>query len=343
MEKFKLYICVFNLKISSRIDEWIQLAVEKEVKKFDIDLMADYLTVYNTDRDAMYTLPQTIFSAKLLTTLRLCSCKIVQPSDALMLCSLKSLTLKQHLRVSKALKLKFIMIHQSSDELLSVEIIASKSSKILACLKMGEQDIYWTWLDQDFHHLISQFPFVKHLSVRGCKFLERIMISSDRLKSLAFGSCASLKAIHLDTPNLISFSYHFSPFPIAVTNAPCPHSKVWICPGGMPLSDYRVLLDGLLWSCCPRTLHVNAVEENEHKFLQWLYEELRNRCVNCCNSHNIKCWRHYLKDVKILSTLQMEDWRRENWKLLNRDDDDLRDVWAINQHVTMCFDLDWVQ
>ncbi|XP_031277811.1 uncharacterized protein LOC116136229 [Pistacia vera] len=308
------------------------------------------------------------------------------------------------------------MIHQSSDELLSVEIIASSLQKswlvlkwenrisidMAGCTHLNKLHIGGeSFTDQDFHHLISQFPFVEHLSVRGCKFLERIMISSDRLKSLAFGSCASLKAIHLDTPNLISFSYHFSPFPIAVTNAPCPHSKVWICPGGdldtswlmnlkeclgianqikdlliffrsnkisfnldgvresfasfhcqvttlnlsvgMPLSDYRVLLDGLLWSCCPRTLHVNAIEENEHKFLQWLYEELRNRCVDCCNSHNIKCWRHYLKDVKILSTIQMEDWRRKNWKLLNIDDDVLRDVWAINQHVTMCFDLDWVQ
>ncbi|XP_031277662.1 uncharacterized protein LOC116136088 [Pistacia vera] len=112
---------------------------------------------------------------------------------------------------------------------------------------------------------------------------------------------------------------------------------------GVPFSDYRALLDGLLWSCCPWTLHVTATGEDEHKFLQWLYEELRNRCVNCCNSHNIKCWRHYLKDVKILSTLPMEDCRRKNRKLLNRDDDDLRDVWPINRHVIMCFDLDWVQ
>ncbi|KAJ0074778.1 hypothetical protein Patl1_34244 [Pistacia atlantica] len=264
MEKFRLYICAFNLKISSRIDEWIRLAVKKEVKEFDIDLEADYLS----------------------------SCKIKQPSDTLMLCSLKSLTLEKHLRVSKALKLKFIMIQQPSNELVSVEITAPS---LQVC-----------WL---------------------VKLRSRLCIDMAGLKSLDFRFCASLKAIHLDTPNLIPFFYYLNPIPIAVTNAPRSYWKVFICPSrdidtswfmnlkeflgvanqivglllksstlkkisfnldgvresfasfrcqgttlnlsvGIPLSDYRALLDGLLWSCCPRTLYVNAIEENGLKFLQ---------------------------------------------------------------------------
>ncbi|KAJ0074776.1 hypothetical protein Patl1_34243 [Pistacia atlantica] len=446
MEKFRLKVCLFNLKISSRIDEWIRLAVEKEVKEFDISPSR----IYNAHRDAVYTLPQTIFSAKLLTTLRLSSCKIEQPSDTLMLCSLKSLTLKgvcineqmvqkftsecplledllicscwglKNLRVSKALKLKFIQFHNLLYKLVSVEIIAPSlqvcwlvvnySSRLCidmaGCTHLKELHINGgSFTDQDFHHLISKFPFLEHLYVYGSMLLERIMISTDRLKRLKIRSCPGLKAIHLDTPNLISFSYYLNWIPIAVTNAPCSYWKVFIRPysdldtswfinltkflgvanqieglflsftlkkisfnlegvresfasfrcqvptlnlsvnvcAGVPFSDYRALLDGLLWSCCPGTLHVTATGEDEHKFLQWLYEELRNRCVNCCNSHNIKCWRHYLKDVKILSTLPMEDRRRKNRKLLNRDDHDLRDVWPINRHVIMCFDLDWVQ
>ena len=35
--------------------------------------------------------------------------------------------------------------------------------------------------------------------------------------------------------------------------------------------------------------------------LQWVYETLAKRDVFCCGCSNVKCWRHYLKDIKIES------------------------------------------
>ncbi|KAK0599504.1 hypothetical protein LWI29_005893 [Acer saccharum] len=63
---------------------------------------------------------------------------------------------------------------------------------------------------------------------------------------------------------------------------------------------YAALLDGLLEVCYPRTLSVSLYERSfGSSFIEWLYEKLMNVDASCCDSHDIKCWRHYLKDFKI--------------------------------------------
>lgn len=104
----------------------------------------------------------------------------------------------------------------------------------------------------------------------------------------------------------------------------------------VPPSDYEILLDGLFWICYPRTLTVYSGDEQRCKFLQWLYDQLQNRDAKCCNSRDIKCWRHYLKGTKIGSFQQYSDCRLVNFEI-----DTLMDGWPMIPEGTLHIDFDW--
>ncbi|TXG69300.1 hypothetical protein EZV62_004235 [Acer yangbiense] len=66
------------------LDKWIGLAVENEVKELNFHLMSRN-TVHlprTIELDDMYILPQAIFSAKSITTLEVCGCKLEQLSGS---------------------------------------------------------------------------------------------------------------------------------------------------------------------------------------------------------------------------------------------------------------------
>ncbi|KAJ0007900.1 hypothetical protein Pint_29748 [Pistacia integerrima] len=74
--------------------------------------------------------------------------------------------------------------------------------------------------NQQFHHFISTFPLLKDLILEDCD-LESITISSNQLKKFQVISCDNMKALDLDTPNLLSFTYMNSPIPTSRINALC--------------------------------------------------------------------------------------------------------------------------
>lgn len=93
---------------------------------------------------------------------------------------------------------------------------ASKSEKV---------NSLWVVLkDQEFHWLISKFPWLEDLSVMRCFFIERIMISSGLLKHLLIEFCESFKAVDLGIPNLLSFTFESTQIPtISITTSQlCP-------------------------------------------------------------------------------------------------------------------------
>ncbi|KAJ0007439.1 hypothetical protein Pint_29763 [Pistacia integerrima] len=95
MNKFSLFINILDAEeLVPYTDKWIGLAAEKEVKELDLDILID--------GDTLYTLPQTIFSARFVTTLKLVKCL-------------------KRLYVPKALKLKIMNI--SHGEIETVEIV----------------------------------------------------------------------------------------------------------------------------------------------------------------------------------------------------------------------------
>lgn len=77
--------------------------------------------------------------------------------------------------------------------------------------------------ERDFHYLISSFPLLKSLFVEDCRFLRRIVISSDQLEELKILKCANLRAIDVDAPNLQDFAYFLCPIiPTCTIKVPCP-------------------------------------------------------------------------------------------------------------------------
>ncbi|KAK0591804.1 hypothetical protein LWI29_008461 [Acer saccharum] len=93
MQKFKLMICVIVdiQRMSSVLEKWIRSAVECGVKELDFHAKTD------TEVAAViYTLPQILFSAESMNTIKLRGCKLELPSkNIIRLHSLKSLTLKE--------------------------------------------------------------------------------------------------------------------------------------------------------------------------------------------------------------------------------------------------------
>ncbi|KAJ0008406.1 hypothetical protein Pint_29749 [Pistacia integerrima] len=90
MHKFMLFISILDVEESNPyIDKWIGLAIEKGIKEFDLKFLKG--------GDTPYTLPQTIFSARLVTTLSLVSCKLENISDTIRFNSLRNLSLDRFL------------------------------------------------------------------------------------------------------------------------------------------------------------------------------------------------------------------------------------------------------
>ncbi|KAK4852277.1 hypothetical protein QYF36_022598 [Acer negundo] len=82
---------------------------------------------------------------------------------------------------------------------------------------------------------------------------------------------------------------------------PCEVGNLTIDAGDVQPSSYAALLDCLLWICYPKILSIKAYHSpSSIKFIMWLYEKMMTRDAKCCNGHEIKCWRYYLKDIKII-------------------------------------------
>ncbi|KAK2654786.1 hypothetical protein Ddye_014642 [Dipteronia dyeriana] len=93
-------------------------------------------------------------------------------------------------------------------------------------------------------------------------------------------------------------SFNLEEFRNCLSSLPCEVEKLWLLLDAPP-SSFAALLDGLLGIGYPREFSLIIKHEVHHNFVEWLYKEMMNRDDNCCNSRNIKCWRHYLKDFKI--------------------------------------------
>lgn len=78
--------------------------------------------------------------------------------------------------------------------------------------------------------------------------------------------------------------------------------------------EYSCLLDGLLWSFHPKTICLKASLEEDYSTVMLLYDKIMNyrEGADSSNSgapHDIKCWWHCLKDIKVTQELTMPlDW-----------------------------------
>lgn len=259
MRKFRLFISILDVEESAPyIDKWIGLATEKEVKVFDLEFLTDSDTPYTLPQSIFYAKSVTVLNivrCKLenvsdivrFNYLRKLSLdKVFINEEMVQKLSSESPLLEEmflsecwgfkRLCVSKALKLKIMSI--GSDELESVEVVAPNLQELVLefseeimprvidvfeCTQLKKLKFMGIGLtDLEFHHFISSFPLLEDLIFAYCYALERITISSNQLKKIRVSSCVNMKALNLDTPNLLSFTYEYSPIPTSCINALCP-------------------------------------------------------------------------------------------------------------------------
>ncbi|KAJ0007433.1 hypothetical protein Pint_29764 [Pistacia integerrima] len=85
MHKSRLFISILDVEeLAPYIEKWIGLAIEKEVKEFDLQFL--------TDSDTSYTFPPIVFSARSVT-IKLVSSKLENISNTIRFNSLKKLSL----------------------------------------------------------------------------------------------------------------------------------------------------------------------------------------------------------------------------------------------------------
>lgn len=102
---------------------------------------------------------------------------------------------------------------------------------------------------------------------------------------------------------------------------------------GLDPSKYEILLDAIFCICYPKNLSFFCVDERKCQFVMWLYDHLKNRTTNCCNDLHIKCWRHYLKDIKV------ECFKPYQGCEVNVDE--LMDRWPVLPKGELWIRLDW--
>ncbi|KAK0596745.1 hypothetical protein LWI29_018605 [Acer saccharum] len=325
----------------------------------------------------------------------------------------------KHISV-KPQKLKICSICGPVNELKSVEIAAPSLQQLEITCGIHESIIIdvvecsnlkvlklkgINLIDQEFHRLMSKVSMLEDLTVSSCALIERITISSDRLKKLSISYCFKLKKFEIDTPNLLSFYYRNHPILTSIVNAPCPwelHFKNAIDELGnkvdpdaqwflnmkdflrvsnqirsiaiavrskrdsfnfeefrnnlsslpceverlrvrldAPPSSFAALLDGLFGVRYSRKFYVYIGQELHRNFIEWLYNEMVNRDDNSCNSRNIKCWRHYLKDFKIKGFLFYPSTDSPSLNRKPLDVNEVMDLWPkLPDGILQCR-LDW--
>ncbi|OMO54080.1 hypothetical protein CCACVL1_28071 [Corchorus capsularis] len=365
MDKFKLIIGTTRNSEpwSCLVDKWIGLALENQVKDLTLQIFHDQL----------YLLPETVFSTKSITNAfnfhSLKKLKLVEVNlDELMIQkltgqspSLEVIDLNGcegfadcHVPELPRLK-KFIM--STSQDLKSIQIVApnlhyfdlfySKLERPLFRINcpngnLRDLKLYGNLIEDDhtFQDLISKCPLLEGLRIRSCDTLSKVTISSQRLKQLEFSECNELEAVHIDTPNLLGFCFECTQVPIASINAPCP----WEISFGHWNDNVDTHWYLKLQKFLGTSKHIQKLRMRTFYFEE-VYKALAAATrdhVNCCSDSFVKCWRHYLKDVKFLSF----EGGILSWGKRYLDGDALMKAWpnlpqgVVHFALEWCFDVD---
>uniref|UniRef100_A0A5B7BPX2 F-box domain-containing protein n=1 Tax=Davidia involucrata TaxID=16924 RepID=A0A5B7BPX2_DAVIN len=258
IQKFRLYMTSFNLKLAPRIDRWISAATSKNVKELEIHL--------KVKQKKYYSLPQTVLTAETITSLKLYGCRLDICSDIklahLRVLSIKKARINAHiiesligscpliqdlrlvhcsglecLHVSGLLELKRIEVHECHG-LKSVEIeipnlqtfwyYGKKSMpckiNLAACENLKNLTLKDpSMTDELFQEQISKFSVLEDLVLKECSTLERITVLSEKLERLALIGCRKLEEANIDAPNLLSFEYTGDKMPFSSMSASSLH------------------------------------------------------------------------------------------------------------------------
>ncbi|KEH18289.1 hypothetical protein MTR_8g015670 [Medicago truncatula] len=200
--------------------------------------------------------------------------------------------------------------------------------------------------DKWFLDLFRKFPFLERLKLQNCKMSERINISSVQLKVLELSHCYNLKEVGIDAPNLLSCVYcgrgvskpiisflrsssqlevdvqiHLDYLEICSLGGFLQNIKSKNIFTSLSLFIFQLTMDAsdpvvyqvsspppsvkrnFVFICC-KYLTLNRA------FIEFFYEItlMERKSSDCfCISCDTKCWWHGLKDVKVTSSMKIDE------------------------------------
>ncbi|XP_048495432.1 F-box/FBD/LRR-repeat protein At5g56420 isoform X2 [Beta vulgaris subsp. vulgaris] len=359
VKKFLLHITLVSNNLASRVDSWMELVTDLRVQELDI-----YLTV---GRERFYVLPMKVLAMESLTILNLRGCLLsssfnrdtfkfsslielhlrdVFIDEATIqdliysIHSLEVLTLKNCLGFEKL----EIYDHDTLRKLVYHPHKGVKAKKLsVKVLNLEELDFCSVDKDKTASEIIidSACRNLKRLSLSGipidAKWLQSTISSFPLLEHLFLGGCVLQVVMKLSSPVLkegeeMPFNaeeYNGIQFPPLELNSMKLVTHTWTS------ANYVALSDGLFWSLRPEIL---SLELNYYspEFLKGMLKSLvvEEEPNRCCSQKNIKCWRHSLKDVKLINVKGFESNTLLDSKTLSNLTNFLDD-WAIDAQRTV--------
>lgn len=179
MKRFGITVSFVDVEgLSSSLDKWIGLAVENDVKELDLSIL--------TDQTKLYTLPQIVFSARSLTSLKLGGCKLEQTSDSIRFRYLKKLIL-QWVHINEH------MVHKLTSECPLVEELSFDSCWGFKCFCIPKHrnllslSIYASLDELESVEIVV--PSLRHLSIAFPEQLTRPCV-------INIAGCQQLRDLH---------------------------------------------------------------------------------------------------------------------------------------------------
>ncbi|KAJ1411137.1 Leucine-rich repeat domain superfamily [Sesbania bispinosa] len=180
LQKLVVHMTSFDLEDAPHVDRWLSVAIANNIKEIDL-----HVGIKNSQR---YTLPQTIFSSRTLTGLRLSGC-ILQTSNDIMLPHLQKLYLRK-LRLVEHIIQNLLSSCPSIEDL---RFIQCSGLKLLH---------------------VSNLIGLKRVEIHYCNQLKKVEISAPNLHTfwycgkkstpckVSLEGCNSLKRLTLEHPQV---------------------------------------------------------------------------------------------------------------------------------------------
>ncbi|KAG5572692.1 hypothetical protein H5410_062458 [Solanum commersonii] len=214
---FEQFILTYqDPELDSHVHTWIELAVKLNVTVLGIH--PSFL--------CSYSLPDVIYDAKNLTTLRLSKCNFefdISTTHITFNC-LEALCLNNvHISdnqlqrdsnvtvLSGYKQLSYFWPSTSQDNLLPHEIAILDGYNTLQTLKLTGASI----MDQQFRDVSYKFPNISQLDLTSCYKLKNIEIQIEKLKKFTISDLNSLEKVTIQSPNLLEFGFYGSKMPFS--------------------------------------------------------------------------------------------------------------------------------
>lgn len=255
-----------------------------------------------------------------ITYFAIIRCKGVKPLDITTCHNLKQLYLSGlsitdqylHFNISRFPHLETLQLFICNElERIKISAQGLKMLEMEQCRKLVEVEIDAPNLSSfQYSDIRNEFPMIFSKNA-PCPFELSLLSLSHRIDTLWFLKLRELLVMS-NQRKVLRLTIHcqeviFNLEELRGITLPPPFElellKLDVNVGNSTLSfDYGSLIDGLLWSCCPKIFSLPTVLDFQKKCIKVLCEMVLGReDPDCCCSFNHKCWRHHLKGAKIVT------------------------------------------